>query len=227
MKKRGPKLKGKVKIEWSSDFAYAIGLLVTDGCVYSDGRHISFVSSDLEQVHNFMRCLQIENKIGKNFAGYIAKGRKNKTFTHRVQFGDVQFVRFLLDIGIMPAKSKIIKKVCIPSKYFFDYLRGCFDGDGSIYSYWDPRWKSSFMFYVSFVSASKIHIDWLRTQIFRRTKAKGDITVDSKGSTHQLRYAKKESLSILKRMFYSKDVTCLTRKKLKIMKILAIVGESL
>ena len=149
-----------------------------------------------------MRCLQIENKIGKNFAGYIAKGRKKKTFTHRVQFGDVRFVRFLSDIGIMPAKSKIIEDVLIPMKYFFDYLRGCFDGDGCIYSYWDPRWKSSFMFYVSFVSASKIHIDWLRAQIFRHTKAKGHITMDGKGSTHQLKYAKKDSLTILKRMFY-------------------------
>lgn len=50
----------------------------------------------------------------------------------------------------------------IPGKYFFDYLRGCFDGDGCFYSYWDPRWRSSHMFYLEFISASKNHIDWLQ-----------------------------------------------------------------
>lgn len=53
MGKRGPKQKGKVKIEWSADFAYAIGLLASDGCLYNDERHINFTSKDIEQINNF------------------------------------------------------------------------------------------------------------------------------------------------------------------------------
>jgi len=65
----------------------------------------------------------------------------------------------------MPNKTRIIGEVKIPKKYFFDFLRGHLDGDGSTYSYFDPRWKTSFLFYLSFVSASEKHTLWLRETI--------------------------------------------------------------
>ena len=49
MGKRGPKPKGKVKINWSANFAYAIGLLVTDGCLYNDKRHMSLTTKDIDR----------------------------------------------------------------------------------------------------------------------------------------------------------------------------------
>ena len=72
--------------------------------------------------------------------------------------------QFLISIGLTSAKSKTIPKLKIPKEYYVDFLRGCFDGDGSFYSYFDPRWKSSFMFYISFTSASKSFIDWIRKE---------------------------------------------------------------
>lgn len=223
MGKRGPKPKGKVKIRWSSDFAYAIGLIVTDGNLSQpkQGSRISFVSKDIEQIENFKKCLGIDTKIGAHNSGSSADK------SYRVQFKDVSFYIFLNSIGIFPAKSKTIAGIRIPKKYFFDYLRGCFDGDGSIYSYWDKRWKSSFMFYVSFISASKNHIDWLQDEIYKHLLIKGHITKDGKGSTLQLKYAKADSLKIINKMYKGKRVTCLSRKKLKIIKILAIVGKSI
>gem|GEM_PF-6676481 len=41
---------GKVKIQWSPEFAYVIGLLTTDGNLSPDGRHINFTSKDRELV---------------------------------------------------------------------------------------------------------------------------------------------------------------------------------
>jgi len=222
MGKRGPKPKGKVKIKWSADFAYIVGLIVTDGNLSSDGRHITFVSKDIEQINNFKKCLGLRDiKTGKNFSGY------NRQFAHRVQFGDILFYNFLLSIGITPNKSKTIGRIDIPDKHFFDFLRGCFDGDGCTYSYWDPRWKSSFMFYTEFVSAGGKHISWLRETIFQKIGIYGHVTKDSKGSTYQLKYAKKESLILLKKMYYSTSNLFLSRKKLKIDKMLGIVGKRL
>jgi len=54
-----PKKKGGVKIKWSSNFAYAIGLLASDGCLSSDGRHIILTSRDREQLENYMLTLTI------------------------------------------------------------------------------------------------------------------------------------------------------------------------
>jgi hypothetical protein len=206
----------KVKTKWSPNFAYAIGLLVTDGCLSKDGRHFDFTSNDIEQLKNFMGCLGINVKIGRKSSGY------NEKSGTRIQFGDINFYRFLLTIGLMPNKTKIIGKIKIPNEYFFDFLRGHFDGDGSFYSYWDPRWKSSFMFYTTFVSASKKHIEWLQNQILKHIKITGHITKDGNRSTYQLKYAKAESLELLPKMYYDYKVICLSRKREKINKALYI-----
>src|SRR3989344_1497733 len=154
------KPKNKVEIKWSSSFAYAIGLLATDGNLSPDGRHINFTSKDKELIQSFCRCLGVKNRIGKKARGY---GKEKKYFV--VQFGDVSFYHFLISIGITPKKSKTIGELKIPDAYFFDFLRGHHDGDGTFYSYWDPRWRSSFMFYTEFISASKKHIDWIRNKL--------------------------------------------------------------
>ncbi|MBI2048558.1 MAG: hypothetical protein HYT30_01375 [Parcubacteria group bacterium] len=219
MGKRGPKPKGKVKIRWSADFAYAIGLLVADGCLSPSGRHIILVSKDEEQLHNFKKALAID--------AHITNSYPLATKIRRIQFGDVLFYQFLLSIGLIPNKSKVIGKIQIPKKYFFDFLRGSFDGDGSSYSYFDPRWQSSFMFYTCFVSASKTHLDWLQEEIFSRLGVSGHITHTKSNTFHQLKYAKKDSLKVLRKMYHSNKVTCLSRKRLKIDKMLDIVGERL
>lgn len=211
----------KVNRKWSSRLAYAIGLLATDGCLSKDGRHFDFTSKDLSQLKTFLECLGIKNKIGRKLSGY-----SGKSYT-RVQFGDVVFYRFLLEVGLTPAKSKTLGELNIPEKYFFDFLRGAFDGDGTFYSYYDPRWKSSFMFYTVFISASYRHIQWLRNKLYEKLKIKGHITQDSKKSTYNLKYAKKESLKVLRKMYYPEDVVCLKRKRLKIERALDIVNTKL
>ena len=217
MGKRGVKPKGKVKIKWSSDFAYAIGLIVTDGCLYNDERHMSLTTKDIEQAKNFKNCLGIKVKIGlKTSSSY-----KKKECYH-VQFGDVNFYKFLVSIGLSKAKSKTIGAINIPEKYFFDYLRGCFDGDGCFYSYWDPRWRSSHMFYLEFVSASRIHIDWLQKELETKLHVSGHITNGGKKICHQLKYAKKEAVVIINKMYYNPTATCLSRKRIKIRKALEI-----
>lgn len=212
----GARPKGKVKIKWSGQFAYALGLLATDGNVSRNGRHVDFTSKDKEQVNNFLNCLHIKVPI---------KEKKNKhSLCWHVQFSDVLFLRFLEKIGIGPAKSKTLGAIKIPDQYFFDFLRGAFDGDGTFYSYWDPRWKSSFMFYVVFISASKKHIDWVRGELQNRLKVRGHITKSAKNSCYQLKYGKKEGLIIIKKM-YKKNSVSLKRKRLKIKKALSILGQ--
>ncbi len=213
----GIKPKGKVKLVWSPNFAYAIGLLASDGCLSGDRRHILFVSKDKEQIENYMKSLGINVFVGTTSSGY------NNQKAFRVQFSDVLFYRFLLSIGLTPAKSKTIGEVKVPAKYFFDFLRGSFDGDGCFYSYWDKRWKSSHMFYVTFSSASLLHIEWLRKQINKNSNTVGHISKAlSESSIYNLRYAKKEALVIIKKMYYNHKVICLGRKKVKIQKALEV-----
>jgi len=222
MGKSGAKPKGKVKIRWSPRFAYAIGLMVSDGNLSPDGRHINFTSKDFELIRLFQKSLDIEVHIGRKGNG----SSKEKPY-FVTQFGDVLFYRFLVGIGLMPNKSKLIGEIKIPAKYFFDFLRGSFDGDGCTYSYFDPRWRSSFMFYTCFVSASSAHINWLRKEIHRRVGIRGHVGMNGRNILKQLKYAKADSLKLLRKMYYSRNAVSLSRKRLKIQKMLAIVGEQL
>lgn len=220
MGKRGPKPRKIINEKWSPDLAYAIGLLATDGCLLP-GHGIDLTSKDKEQLNNFKKCIGINNKISIKHNGmglpYL-----------RIQFRNVFFYNFLFSIGLTPAKSKTLGPIKIPRVYFFDFLRGVFDGDGSTYSYWDKRWRSSFMFYLGFASASKSFIDWLQSEIYGFLEINGHITSSGRlGNCYQLKYAKKESLRIFKRMYYKKNVICLKRKYLKIQKMLGIVGKKL
>lgn len=212
------KPQNKVKIKWSPNFAYAIGLLTTDGCLSSNGRQFDFTSKDMEQIVNFKKALNIQNKISEKKSG-IGK------LANRVQFGDVNFYKFLLTIGLMPKKSKTVAEIDVPDKYFFDFLRGHFDGDGTFYSYWDPRWKSSFMFYTYFISASKRHINWLKNKMKEKLNINGHISHSKNRGTFDLRYAKTESLKLLPKIYPHKEVLRLNRKYLKIRRALAIIGK--
>jgi hypothetical protein len=225
MGKRGPKpgfnAKRRVSERWTRELAYAIGLLATDGCLSPPGHLIDLTSNDREQLENFIECLGISLKIGKKSNG------SGKT-SLRVQFKNVLFYNFLLSIGLTPAKSKTIGAITVPPEYFWDFLRGVYDGDGSSHFYWDKRWRSSYMFYTIFASASKVFIDWLQAEVYKRTGAKGHITSGSKDRfLYQLKYAKKDSLLVLRGMYHRKSVICLSRKRLKIEKILGTVGEKL
>lgn len=153
------KARGKVKIEWSPNFAYAIGLIASDGYLSNNKRHIIFTTKDLELAKHFKICLNLDNKIGKKARG----GEKEKKY-FVVQFGDVLFYNFLNKIGLHTNKSKTIESVEVPDKYFIDYLRGCFDGDGgfSIYKHPESKYRQ---FRIKISSASIKYLLWTKKKI--------------------------------------------------------------
>jgi len=202
------------EIKWSPEIAYAVGLITADGCLSIDGRHVELTSKDIQLLETFKKCLKLKNKIGFKSSGF------SKRKCPHVQFGDIVLYKWLLGIGLTPHKSKTIGELKIPDKYFFDFLRGYFDGDGSCYSYWDSRWASSFMFYVSFNSGSLHHLEWLRSKLKELLKINGHIKPGTR--SWQLNYAKKESKAIIPKMYYRKDLPHLKRKYKKIKSILDI-----
>lgn len=205
----------KISINWSSNLAYAIGLITTDGNLGKNKKNITFVSKDLQLIKTFQNCLGIDKKIGLKKSGFTPLKKY-----YLVQFGAIDFYNFLLSVGLTPAKSKTLGALKIPNKYFFDFLRGYFDGDGSCYSYWDKRWDSSFMFYIKFYSASKNNILWLRSKIKDLLNIKGDLYKDKKTFVYQLKFAKRESKILISKMYYKKGSPCLERKYKKLKNIL-------
>ncbi|MDP3794541.1 MAG: LAGLIDADG family homing endonuclease [bacterium] len=208
MGRRGPAPQMKVSTDWSPELAYAIGLIATDGNLSIDGRHINFTSKDKDLVETFRRCLRIDNIIGTKSRG----GSSLKQY-FQVQFGDVHFYRWLLSVGLMPRKSLLLGPLAIPDHLFFDFLRGCFDGDGTIYAYWDPRWQSSYMIYINFVSASRNYLLWLQSIILRLAGTKGHFKPGKRSLI--LAFAKRDTYVLFSKMFYKEKLPCLQRKFVK------------
>ena len=200
---------------WTADLAYVVGLLVTDGCLSKDGRHIDLTSKDIEQIQNFIHILNLNCKITHK------NSSTSNNIYYRAQFSNVKLYRFLVEIGLTPAKSKTIGSIDIPRKFFIDYLRGCIDGDGYTYSYWDPRWKNSFMLYTGFVSASLRHLIWLKETIEHYYGIKGHIK--SSARAYNLVFGKKASVILLQKIYYRNDLICLKRKLFKVQQALDII----
>ncbi|MDP3771983.1 MAG: hypothetical protein Q8Q94_01235 [bacterium] len=214
---------------WTSELAYAVGLLVTDGCLSKDGRHIIMRSSETEQLKTFRRCLGIQNKMAVSHNnGYATKP------SYRVQFGNIQFYNWLLTIGLFPAKTYTIGKIKIPDDYFADFLRGHLDGDGSISTYTDyyntyknPKYTYTRLF-VRFLSASQEHMEWIQKNMERIFAIKGHLNEekptrkDQTTSMWQLKFAKKDSINLLSWMYYQEGLPCLQRKWMIAQNTLAI-----
>lgn len=209
MKKRGGQLKYKVKIKWSSNFAYAIGLLTSDGYLHKDGRHLGFVSKDLELAQNFKKALNLSNEIGK-----AARGGEITKKYFIVRFGDKNFHQYLNTIGLTSAKSKTIQHVAVPKKYFADFLRGLYEGDGSFWTFWDKRWPNSFGYKLTFASASKNFIEWLEISLRKFYGVKGYMH-NGKG-VFEIRYVKGTSIKLFETMYYKPNLLLLKRKYDKI-----------
>lgn len=204
-------------IKYSREFAYVIGIIVTDGNLSKDGRHIDITSKDIDQLITVKKILGINKiKIGKKTSGY-----SGKTYS-RIEFSSVKLYRWLQKIGINPKKTKNLVNLRIPDKYFLDFLRGFLDGDGYTLSYYDKRWRNSFMLYTAFISASYDFLFWIKEKLEKLVKINGTLTKQPR-SVWRLLYAKRESLKLLPKMYYSVKVPCLKRKRLKIEKALKIV----
>ncbi len=206
--------------DWTPEVAYAVGLIATDGCLSSDERHIIMRSSDIQLLKTFKKCLGLSNKIVQSKHDGWAKKP-----CYRIQFGNIQFYKWLSRIGLTPRKTHTIGELKIPDKCFPDFLRGHLGGDGSVWTYkdyWNTSKNSEYVYtrlYVRFISASKNHIYWLRERIHRIIDAKGDISREKRDRLNRstvmwnLRFAKKESMEIIKWIYYDKNMPCLKRKR--------------
>ncbi|MBI3638400.1 hypothetical protein HY227_01500 [Candidatus Wolfebacteria bacterium] len=218
--------------KWTPELAYVIGLLVTDGCLSKDGRHIAMRSSDIQLLKTFKKCLNLSNRISKT----LNNGWSKKP-SYVLSFGNVRLYRWLLKIGLFPAKTYTIGEVKIPDEYFRDFLRGHLDGDGSVWAYKDyynTHKNSKYIYnrlFVRFISASETHIKWLRENIYKQFFIKGHTwkrlpsRQDQTTSIHEIKFAKKESIKLLNWIYYQNDLPCLERKRIIALKAIDKISK--
>ena len=105
---------------------YLLGVFCTDGNVYIPPKRKSGRCQIDSKDENWLR--QIADYICPAIPVYPDK-RSN---CFRISFYSNEIVNWLIDHGCKPAKSLTLKFPNIPNIYLSDFIRGCWDGDGTL-----------------------------------------------------------------------------------------------
>jgi ribosomal protein S8 len=117
------------KIIDTKNKAYILGLIISDGYV-DDYAKLTFTSKDIELVEIFRSELKSEHKLAKYD---VFDKRTDKTYTrYSLQIASKEIVNDLNKLGIFSKKSFNCMMPNIPNELFWHFIRGLFDGDGSI-----------------------------------------------------------------------------------------------
>jgi intein-encoded DNA endonuclease-like protein len=191
--------------------AYVLGFFTADGCMTINprGSHfIEFSSNDCDVLEKIKIAMGSGHKIGCR--KYNSKRLQD---SYRLQIGSKEIFNDLESLGFTVNKSKIVKFPRVPSKYFADFLRGYFDGDGCVSFgayYYKDRKNKKYHIITRFTCANKSFLIDLSNQIKKLVRTEGNSIFLGNGA-YDLSYSVNDSLKILK-FIYNKPSIYLDRK---------------
>ena len=111
--------------------AYWLGFLYADGCVHSNNYEISINLIDKEHLEKFKQAI---GAINHKITEINDKRSQNAKTLYHFAIKDKQLHQDLIKWGCIPQKSLVLNKIPnIPRDYTSHFLRGYFDGDGSLH----------------------------------------------------------------------------------------------
>ena len=186
------------------DKAYWLGVISSDGTLSNDGYKVSLTSKDLDLVEKFKKSIKSDHKI--SIVNNLDK-RTNKSYKrYLIQIGSKKFVENIVEKGITSNKSYVSYFPKIKKLYYNDFIRGLFDGDGSIQRVSNNSIRISFI-------ASKEILDSIQ-KIFIEFNIENHpvYKVSNNMNVYRTHYFK-DSLSILNYLYKnSNELTRLYRK---------------
>ena len=146
--------------------SYILGYITADGCiVVSKDRKkhpfmLNITSADKNHLNRLKKAFNSGHKISK-------KTGSAKNVAFQIQIRNPVLTTDLMRLGVKPRKTYNLNSINVPNKYFADFARGFFDGDGSVYIYnvnETPQIK------VGFVSTSLSFLTEFNKQLCRNLK---------------------------------------------------------
>ena len=217
-------LNGDFFKKWSPEMAYVLGYFAADGCMFINPRgskYVSFTSCDCEILQKVRRMLGSNHK-------FSVKKRHNRNWkdAFTLQIGSKEMYKDLIKKGFMPKKAFRFKLPPVPKKYMRHFIRGYFDGDGSITrGYFKRKDRNNKMTLYLLTCLSSANLPFLR-EISKVLKENIGITggyIDKKGG--HLAYSKLDSIKLFRYMYkgVSKE-QYLERKYNKFQKAFSLIG---
>jgi len=135
--------------QWTNEMSYVLGFIYADGNIHPHGALTMYQKEKeiLDKIKVFMKSEHT-----------IKRYKNNKNYLYHLMIGNKKIVKDLDRLGVKKNKSLIIEFPNIPDNFVNHFVRGYFDGDGSIY-----RKGGGWTF--SLVSGSKRFIQQLKNKL--------------------------------------------------------------
>lgn len=180
--------------KWSRNMAYILGLWFADGCIYGGKMFdITLHTKDKYILKQIAKELDYEG----NLYDYVDRQAARLNFSCIVIYNDI------ISLGGQENKSLVIDFPNVPKEYLPDFIRGYFDGDGSIMRIKNNRLNSAI------TSGSKKFLD----QILKILKEEAGVEGGSYDlSSKSIRFGKKDTLRLGDYMYQNEPQLFLLRK---------------
>lgn len=180
--------------------AYVLGYWYADGSIYPSvrGSYINVTSVDRSTIYKIKKHLKSHHTIRRE--QFILSNRKTRFV---LKIGNKSLYNSLIKLGIYPNKSLTVRLPQIPDKFFPDFLRGYFDGDGCVYLYRTKGITQKLIIRklsVIFTSGSEAFLDDLLIELRRYLDLKQSKIYKSHRS-FQLQFATADSVKIFYFMY--------------------------
>ncbi len=186
---------------WSKEMAYVLGIILTDGNVGTGNGSISISMKECDHLKKIKKMLHAEHPVRYDKQIDLFK----LGFTRR------NMADSLLKLGITSKKSLKVEFPNVPDKYLSHFIRGVFDGDGSVF--FEPRNKTPLR--VSFTSGSNAFLTTLESKLHMHAGlGKRTIYELHRGNTsYYIRYCHKDSLKFFDYIYEGADESLRLERK--------------
>ena len=195
--------------EETANMAWLMGFLAADGSIEKNRNviKISLSSVDKEILEKIRQEINLKSEV-KN---YITE----KGFSvSKIQWSSEQHKKDLATYGIIPEKTfKLMPPYKLDKKYWIDYIRGYFDGDGSIVI--NPNNYNTLTWEIG--SATKGILEFMRDYFTKEYNIPfvSIYETQRKEKFYLLMYSTNSAKALYNIMYYDENVLCLSRKKEK------------
>ncbi len=154
--------------------AYILGFFYADGYITVNkrgGHYWSIHITDKDLLYSMRKIVQSEHTIS------MRKGSGNEKDSYRLQVGSKEMCNDLMKIGLTENKTRNLTIPDMPKKYFSDFVRGYFDGDGNVWvgQVHKDRKTALTAISTSFTSCSKEFLSSLKSMLATYSITGGEI----------------------------------------------------